>query len=111
MREFAGLKASRILDAQTRLEADLGITGDDGAELLQAAATRFGVVLADAQRGYRDTFQLEENDYLFHSEGLQLSGAEALASWIRRKPRPRVVGLTVGGLHEAILRATPSTPS
>lgn len=45
IREWARIPAKRAITDQTRFEEDLGITGDDGAELLDAAAQHFEVEL------------------------------------------------------------------
>jgi hypothetical protein len=107
IREFSGILPSRLLTATTRLDADLNITGDDGQELLEHAARRFDAKLANEADGYRSTFSLGENEYLFHPEGFDLLGVSALISWIMRKPRPLVRDLTIGELHSAILRTRP----
>ncbi|MBK0124352.1 DUF1493 family protein [Pantoea sp. S61] len=41
VREYSGDLKS-VMTEHTRLEADLGITGDDGVELLEEAEKRFG---------------------------------------------------------------------
>ncbi len=104
IRQFAGLKPSRHLPPSTRLDADLGITGDDGQELLEMAAKRFHAKLASDKDGYRSTFSLGPNEYLFHSEGIDLLGLNALIRWIMRAPRPIVRDLTISDLHSAILQ-------
>ena len=90
--EFVGADRSRI-STSTRVESDLGITGDDGEELLQAIATRFGTDFNRADHGGR---------FLFGSEGMSLP----LLS-IRQllgHPKPTVIPITVGDLHLAVVR-------
>ena len=101
VRDFGGIPKSRSISSDTRIDADLGITGDDGDDLLQYAEKHFGVELADTDTGYRETFNLRPNEYLFHSEGFDL-GIGIFMRWIRREPKPVVVNLTVGDLHRAI---------
>lgn len=105
VRDFAGLRRKHQIAPETRLEAHLGITGDDGDELLQRASKHFGVALAHPIHGYRDTFALADNEYLFHGEGLDLLGISALLGWLRNGERPRVRDLTMAELHGAIVRS------
>ena len=104
IREFGGFPRHRHIDGQTRLEADLGITGDDGDELLCDAARHFNASLADPVSGYRETFSLGPNAYLFHGEGFDLIGIGAVVRWVTGRPRASVRDLTVGELHDAISR-------
>lgn len=98
VREFAGLKTSDALTPATKLDADLGITGDDGSALLAQAAEVFGTQL-EGPDGYVTTFGLRPNEFLFHSEGL---------GPIWPLPAHTVRDLTIGELHEAICRSRPS---
>ena len=68
MRKFTGEYRDPI-DENTWLEADLGISGDDGVEFLVEVAQAFGVFLHTQEEGYRLTFDLQENEYIFASEG------------------------------------------
>jgi hypothetical protein len=104
VREFAAIGSDHPITAETRLDADLGITGDDGDELLEQAAKRFGAALATPHEGYRTTFALGPNEYLFGSEGFDPFGMSWLIRRIKNEPRPVVRDLTVAQLHEAILR-------
>ncbi len=110
VRDFAALRRKQIITPDTRLETDLGVTGDDGDELLQKAAVHFGVQLAHPVLGYRRTFGLGENEYLFNSEGLDLLGIGDLIRRLRKQPLPIIRDLTMGELHNAILRSK-SNPS
>ena len=106
VRDFAGLRTGREITPQSRLDADLGITGDDGDDLLRAAAEHFGAKLAHPVHGYRETFSLGENEYLFHAEGLDLIGVSGLLRWVLKQPLPKVRDLTLAELHDAILRTS-----
>ncbi len=106
VRDFAGLGAGQSVTPQTRLDADLGITGDDGDDLLKAAAEHFGAKLADPIHGYRETFSLAENEYLFHAEGFDLLGVSVLVRAVSNKPKPRIRDLTLAELHDAIIRTS-----
>ena len=86
----------RTITAGTQIERDLGVTGDDGDDLLAAAEDRFGVPLA---------FELKPNEHLFGPEGFGLFGIPTLSRWRRRQPRPAYRDLSVAELHKAILRA------
>ena len=105
IRAEAAIPPARPIDGETRLEADLGITGDDGEALLRAVERRFDVSLAiDGSR--RPVFGLRPNEYLFHEEGVDPFGLwQRLGNLLRRmKPRSVVTDLTVGRLHEALRR-------
>lgn len=101
VREFSG-DVKSVITEQTRLEADLGITGDDGIELLEEAEKRFGVSFVTEERSFKETFCLGENEYLFNAEGLDLLGVQRLIGWIRREPRYVVRDLTVGELWRVL---------
>jgi hypothetical protein len=53
VRACARVPVKRPITPETQFERDLGITGDDGSELLEAAEKRFAVNLAPDQGGYR----------------------------------------------------------
>ncbi len=93
-----------VVRSETRLESDLGVTGDDGEELLKAVAKEFGVALANPDDGYRTTFSLSPNEYLFSSEGFDLLGIGSLIGRIGGTPNHIVRDLTIGQLHTAIVR-------
>lgn len=105
VREFTGVHPHRLITAETRLEADLGVTGDDGDDLLRATIERFRVDLALPEKGIAQTLQLAPNECLFGPEGIDLLGISVLVRWLRGEPRPVYRDLTVGELHEAIRRA------
>lgn len=110
VRDFAGLRRKQVVTPDTRLEADLRITGDDGTELLEKASAHFGVQLADPVHGVRRTFGLAENEYLFHGEGLEIPGISALIRWVFNPPEtsePRYRDLTMKELHDALVRCAP----
>ena len=104
VRDFTGIGGSRPITCDTRLEADLGVTGDDGDELLEEAARHFNAALASPREGYRTTFNLKSNEYLFSEEGVDLFGICALIRWFQGEPRPVVRDLTLGQLHDAIVK-------
>ena len=110
VRAFAGLGRTRIIAPQTFLDADLGITGDDGSDLLLEAAEHFSSRLLGAD-GYTTTFSLAQNECLFGSEGLDLLGIGALAYRLSGQPKNVVRDLTVGELHNAICRHRLATGS
>jgi hypothetical protein len=103
IREFWSVPARKEIAPETQFERDLGLTGDDGDELLLATQRRFGVKLGSEETGIRETFNLRPNEYLFHPEGwdifpfrfTSLFGAE---EYTFRK-------FTVGELFEAVCKA------
>ncbi|HGM5492135.1 TPA: hypothetical protein ACKP1B_003815 [Serratia fonticola] len=104
VRKFTGEHRAPI-NENTWLEADLGISGDDGVEFLEEAAQVFGVVLYTEEDGYRFTFDLQQNEYIFTSEGLDLLGMSRLINWLRGMPRPVICDLSVGHLYEVLVEA------
>jgi len=69
VRSQCGVSRRKNITSESTFEKDLGITGDDGVDLLRATEKRFDVRLSDAEHGYRTTFDLGPNEFLFHSEG------------------------------------------
>ena len=98
------------LHSETRIEHDLRVTGDDGEALLLAAFHHFGIDYEDERWDFREVFGLRQNEYLFHSEGagcILMLDLPAIWRFLRGRPRPPsvVTDLTVGQLHEALLRS------
>ena len=91
------------INAGTRLEEDLHITGDDGVELLEAAEQAFGVSFFGDGVDFMELFELKENEYLFTAEGLDLLGLDRLCRWLRNEPEPVVADLSVGKLHRIVV--------
>lgn len=102
VRAFTGVSTARSITAATRLEADLGITGDDGVLLLQEAERRFGRTLTTPEGGVRDAFGLGPDEFLFGPEGFDPLGLGALVRWVQGEPPPVIRDLTVGELHAAL---------
>jgi hypothetical protein len=92
----------------TQFERDLGITGDDGSDLLEAVQKRFRVNLAPHEDGYRTIFGLGPNEYLFNSEGFSIGSGGTDMITLFTNTNPSVRAFTVGELYEAIQKA-PST--
>ena len=84
------------------LEADLGITGDDGSELLEAIQNHFVMSFVGSDGTIRDAFDLGEKQYLFHSEGV---GPFALIASLFGKDVENVKPLSIDQLHQATCRA------
>jgi hypothetical protein len=88
----------------TQCERDLGITGEDGHQLLEAVEKRFDIEFSSEQSGLRETFHLGPNEFLFHSEGFELFPQELL-SLPGRVSTPTVHPFTVGELYDALKKA------
>jgi acyl carrier protein len=101
VREFSGNHKS-VITEHTLLDADLGITGDDGVELLEDAEKKFGVSFVTEERSFQKTFGLGENEYLFNSEGVDFLGIGRLVSWLKKEPRSVVKDLSVGELWRVL---------
>ena len=104
IREWSQLPEYKHIAPETLFERDLGITGDDGTDLLEAIEKRFNVELASEKNGLRKTFNLQPNEYLFHSEGWGPTIPDLL-SFFKRTPTPIVRSFTVGELFDAVEKA------
>ncbi|MGA2987643.1 MAG: hypothetical protein ABSG32_27960 [Terriglobia bacterium] len=100
IREFARLSRNKKIVPETLFEKDLGITADDGCELLEATEKRFGIRLCSGKDGYRGTFHLGVNEFLFHSEGFG-SPWGILRTLFTGHP-PTIRRFTVGELYAAV---------
>lgn len=103
LREYWRVPARKAIVPETQFEHDLGLTGDDGTDLLEATERRFEVQFSSEESGLRDTFNLQPNEYLFNSEGWGPSPAEII-SWFSGSPSAVVRRFTVGELFEAVRR-------
>ena len=103
VREHWSVPARKQIAPETQFERDLGLTGDDGLELLKATEKRYGVSLCS---DLRQTFHLGSNEYLFHSEGLF---PFALMSLFNKTLSVRK--FTVGELYEAVRKKRSATAS
>lgn len=108
VREWAFIPAKQQISRDTQFERDLGITGDDGSDLLEAAQKRFKVDLAPDEGGYRTIFNLRPNEYLFNSEGFSIESGGTDMITLFTNTNPSVRAFTVGELCEAVRKA-PST--
>ncbi|HEX6802135.1 MAG TPA: DUF1493 family protein [Terriglobales bacterium] len=70
IRSQCGISQKKTITLESRFEDDLGVMGDDGDDLLKATEKHFNVQLSDAEHGYRKTFDLGPNEFLFQGEGL-----------------------------------------
>lgn len=90
IRASAGVPRRIAIRPGSLFEDDLGITGDDGCDLLEATEQHFGVLLSTPEHGYRETFGLASHEVLFHSEGLGW-GATDLVDLFRPDAMPTSV--------------------
>ena len=66
IRNWQRLPARVAICPTTKFESDLGITGDDGAELVEAVLQHFGVQLeSEGPLSFRTLFKLAPNEYFF----------------------------------------------
>jgi hypothetical protein len=107
VREWAAIPTRKPIVPETLFEDDLGITGDDGGELLEAAGKHFGVCLSSPEEGYRRTFDLAPHEFLFHSEG-PVWGLSDITGVFRPSAIPASIrAFSVGDLFETIKEAPP----
>lgn len=96
------ISVNKSITEHTELERDLGITGDDGEELLIEIEKQFSLSCAGKDGTINEVFRLGENQYLFHSEGF------FAFTWLRSifgKKKAYIKTLTVGQLFEAAKNA------
>jgi hypothetical protein len=95
LRDQLGLRQRKLITLTTCFENDLGVTGDDGVDLLEATEKQFGISLEPL----RETFSMQPNEYLFESEGIDWANL-----FLPKHKRSVVRNLTVGELYEAVCR-------
>ncbi len=95
----------KTIDGTSRVEEDLHICGDDGAELLEACEKAFSISFDTEDNSFRNRFSLAENEYLFTSEGFDLFCIGRFIDWLRGMPKPVIRDVTVGKLHRVIVEA------
>lgn len=100
VRGFFHISDRTPITAQTCIEADLHVTGDDGDDLLLAAMEHFNVDLNDPEQGMAKTLQLAPNECWFGPEGWL-----PLPKWLGGSSDIVYRDLTVSELHQAILQA------
>ena|SRR6185312_8148503 len=104
IREYLSVSDREEIGPESRFERDLGVTGDDGSDLLEATEKRFDVTLCFEDTGARETFNLAPNEYLFHSEGIGFDGV-APSLFFSKNAVITVRAFTVGELFYAVQRA------
>ena len=102
IREYLHVSTRQKIMPKTQFERDLRLTGDDGADLLEATEKQFAVMLGNSETGVRETFNLRPNEYLFNAEGWGPSRAEIISLFSGSPPVVRE--FTVGELFEAVMR-------
>ena len=100
VRDWGAFSKNKQIDPETQFDRDLGITGDDGSDLLIATEKRFGVGLSTAEDGYRKTFNLGTHEYLFNSEGFGV-----VPELVSIFSTSTVRAFTVGELYGAVKKA------
>ncbi|OBV39400.1 hypothetical protein [Janthinobacterium psychrotolerans] len=83
-----------MITGATLLEDELGITGDDGCDLLADLERSFAISFAGSDGSLREAFGLDQDQFLFHGEGWN-----PLALFRKENVKP----LTVGQLHQVIV--------
>jgi len=102
VRHFAGCSSKVQITRATKFQDDLGITGEDGTELLIETEKHYGVLLHSEEHGFRVTFNLAPNEYLFNSEGF--NAFELLGRLFGVKEGSTVREFTVGELYDAVTK-------
>jgi len=105
--QWGSISRRKVISRNTQFESDRGITGDDGCELLEATEQRFHVRLSSEENGYRETFNLGPDEFLFNSEGF-LFGLRPLITRFGNHD-PIIRAFTVGELYDAVCKAIESS--
>jgi acyl carrier protein len=100
--KVSGVAPTFTIHADTRLEADLGIYGDDGDALLMDLESEFGIVLPRDKEAFRMLFSLDRKQHLFSDELHLLTPVVGLVRRLTGATRSR--DLTVGELREVIVK-------
>lgn len=100
IRDHQRISPQIAISDDTLLEADLGITGDDGDELLESIEREFGLSFVGTDGTLREAFALKDDEYLFHSEGF---GFFAFIASLFGKDLEKIKSLTVGQLYDVLL--------
>ncbi len=100
IRQWGRISPKRRIEPETDFERDLGVSGDDGRDLLEAVEERFGISLSSEEHGYREAFNLAPDEFLFGPEGLWPDPGTLFG-----RPAKVVVGLTVGRMYKAVQEA------
>ncbi|BEK72621.1 hypothetical protein [Enterobacter asburiae] len=77
----------------------------DGDAQIEDCEEAFGVTLVTEEDGYKKTFSLAENVFLFSTEGMDYFGICRLVRRLRGIPEPEIRDLTVGELHAVLVKA------
>jgi acyl carrier protein len=96
IREHQGISGKKEITESSLLEKDLGISGDDGGELIEAIEKKFNLSFAGADGSLSKAFGLSEGQYLFHGE------VNLLGVFVRPE---NVKEITVGELYLAACKA------
>jgi hypothetical protein len=96
IRNQCGLRPEEPIRPDTLFERDLGITGDDGDDVLHSVEEYYQIKFT------ADSFDLGPNEYLFNSEGFDLFSFPLRT--IFRRPEPEIRSFTVGELYQATLK-------
>ena len=102
IRDQCQLNPDESISPETQFERDLGITGDDGSEILDGVAEYYGIQFT------ADSFGLQPNEFLFSSEGIDLF--PAFIRILFNKPEPEVRSFTVGELYDAVVKEVAKAP-
>ena len=73
IRDFHGIPESVSIEANTKLEKELGITGDDGVELIEFLQDKMKLSFIGTDGTLSEAFDLSKNECLFNSEGFSLN--------------------------------------
>jgi acyl carrier protein len=112
VREKSGESDNFLITVATLFEDELGITGDDGTDLLEAVEKEYDISLEPV----RDVFGLQPNEYLFQGEGFGPIDFQELGRIIRnlfsttKEPKPIVRAFRVGELYDAVCRLMAANP-
>ncbi|WP_041257408.1 hypothetical protein [Fibrella aestuarina] len=105
LRERLGVRKKQVITPKTLLEDELGVTGDDGIDLLEAVERQYAISLSPLH----ETFSMQPNELLFQEEGLGIHVGElsrVFKNLFRKikEPGPVMRKFQVGELYEVVCR-------
>ncbi len=104
IREWTHVPYRKPITRETRFEDDLGVTGDDGIDLLKAIELEYDIHFEADDYSFRETFNLSSNEYLFHSEAAPTIFGQMEFTTIFGSGPETVRSPTVGELYVALQR-------
>jgi hypothetical protein len=111
VRLVANLPEHEHIHAQTTIQEDIGLDGDDGWEMIEKIWAQYSLRQPDDESEFNRAFAIAPTQFLFYPEGLSFGQGSELISLFGTSPfdwkgkKQRVI--TVGELYAAALKFLP----